>query len=273
MVRRLSVLLVAAAALSVVSGAFGAYPTPFAQQDGKGVFSKDGSLQFVALKSGPDTRLAAMNAKSGAMVRSKTVDGAFGIPTLTQNGERGGLFRDGSKLVLQSMGISNTSKFMVVGTDDLAARETITLDGVYGYDALSPDGSKLYLIQHMTTDDLDHYVVRAYDLNAHTLVPGRIADKTQKGWVMQGFAVSRATSPTGRWVYTLYTNPGGFPFIHALDTVKGVAHCVGLPWRNVNQNAVWDFTLALKGNALKVRYVDGRLYRSVDTRTWKLSTK
>jgi hypothetical protein len=162
---------------------------------------------------------------------------------------------------------------VVVGTDDLSTVDTITLDGVFGFDALSPDGSKLYLIQHMTTDDLNHYVVRAYDLNEHSLMPGRIADKTQKGWVMQGFAVNRIESPNGRWAYTLYVNPGGFPFVHALDTVKGVAHCIGIPWRGVDQSPVFNFKLGLKGNSLKVRWQDGRLYRAIDTRTWKLTTK
>jgi len=270
MLRRLSVLLVVVSALAVVSGAFGAYPTPFASQGAQGVTGADG-VQFTALKSGPDTLVSAL--RNGEAVRSKTVDGAFGIPTLTQNGQMGGLFRDGSTLVLQNMGVKSTSKFLLVKTDDLAARGTISLDGTFGFDALSPDGSKLYLIQHMSTDDINHYVVRAYDLLAGRLLPGRIADRTQKGWVMQGFAVSRATSSTGRWVYTLYVNPGGFPFIHALDTIKSVAHCIGLPWRSLSQDAVFNFTLGLKGHSLNVRWQDGRLYRAIDTRTWKLSLK
>jgi len=269
MLRRLSVLVVFVSALAVVSGALGAYPTPFASQGAQGVAGGDG-LQFTALKSGPDTLVSAV--RDGVTTRSKTVDGAFGIPTLTQNGQTGGLFRDGSTLVLQNMGIKPTSKFLLVKTADLVPRGTISLRGTFGFDALSPDGSKLYLIQHMSTDDINHYVVRAYDLAAGRLLPGRIADRAQKGWVMQGFAVSRATSATGRWVYTLYVNPGGFPFVHALDTVKGVAHCIGLPWRSVDQDAVFQFTLGLKGQALNVRWQDGRLYRAIDTRTWKLSS-
>ena len=57
------------------------------------------------------------------------------------------------------------------------------------------------------------------------------ADKAQAGWVMEGSPMTRATSADGRWVYTLYSRPGGYPFVHALDTVNGVAHCIGLPWR------------------------------------------
>jgi hypothetical protein len=269
MLRRLSVLLVAVSALAAVSAAFGAYPTPFASQGGDGVAGANG-LSFTALKSGPDTLVSAL--RNGDTLRSKRVDGAFGIPMLTQNGQMGGLFRDGSTLVLQNMGMKETSKFVLVKTDDLAARDAISLDGTFGFDALSPDGSRLYLIQHMSTDDINHYVVRAYDLKEHTLLPGRIADRTQKGWIMQGFAVNRVTSPTGRWVYTLYVNPGGFPFIHALDTVKGVAHCVGLPWRAVDQDPVFNFTMGLKGHTLRVHWQDGRTYRVVDTRNWKVST-
>ena len=133
----------------------------------------------------------------------------------------------------------------------------------------------LYLIQHSSTQDIQHYVVRAYDLNAHKLLPGRIADKTQKSWVMQGWAVSRVTSASGRWVYTLYANPGGYPFIHALDTVKGVAHCVGLPWpaTNGDQTQVFNFALALgpQGKTLAVKYSGGMVYRYVNTTNWKVS--
>ena len=68
-------------------------------------------------------------------------------------------------------------------TRNLAVRDSIRLKGAFAYDALSPEGTTLYLIQHSSADDLQHYVVRAYDLAAHRLLPGRIADKTQQGWV------------------------------------------------------------------------------------------
>ena len=38
---------------------------------------------------------------------------------------------------------------------------------------------------------------------------------------MQGWAVAASATANGRWAYTLYANPGGFPFVHALDTVQG----------------------------------------------------
>ena len=270
MFRRLGFLLVVGVALAVVSSALAAYPTPFAVQGGEGLLSKDGSLHFVATKAGANTNLAWVKA-DGSTARSQTVAGKFGVPQLTQNGMLGGLFRDGSAIVLQSVGQAATTQFLVVGTDDLGTRASIDLKGTFGYDALSPDGSKLYLIQHMSVDELDRYVVRAYDMNSRKLLPGRIADRTQKNWIMRGFAVSRVTSDSGRWVYTLYTNPGGYPFVHALDTVRGKAHCVGLPWMSANDAAVWNFQLSLKKQSLLVRYQGGQLFRAIDTKTWKLS--
>ena len=271
MVRRLGLLLVVVGAFVVVPGALAGYPTPFAVQGGTGVLSKDGSLRFLASKAGANTTLRWIKTADGSVAGSQTVAGAFGVPQLTQNGLNGGLFHDGSAIVLQSLGQHATTRFLVIGADDLGTRATIDLNGTFGFDALSPDGSKLYLIQHMSTDELQRYVVRAYDLTSQQLMPGRIADRSQKSWIMRGFAVNRATSKDGRWVYTLYMNPGGYPFVHALDTVRGKAHCVGLPWASADQSAVMRFQLSLNNRSLVVRYQGGQLYRVIDTKTWRLS--
>ena len=264
MFRRLVVL----AALVLPSSALAAYPTPYAQQGNPGVLSTDGTVRFVAYDApGATTTLAAVKASDGSRLRSSTLLGSFGIPMLTYNGVAGGLSHDGKTLILQGVGLPPKTQFTIVGTDDLGVRDTITLNGLFGYDALSPDAKTLYLIQRKASTDLDHYVVRAYDLTARRLLPGRIADRTQKNWVMQGRATARATTADGRWVYTLYQNPGGYPFVHTLDTVKGVAHCVGLPWpaTDVNQFAVNNMQLSIRGRLLKVSN-----YATIDRKTWKV---
>jgi hypothetical protein len=169
------------------------------------------------------------------------------------------------------MGLSSTSRFMVIGTKDLAPQQTITLKGTFGFDALSPDGSKLYLIQHTSSQDIQHYIVRAYNLMTHRLMRGRVADKTQKSWVMQGWAIDRVTSADGRWAYTLYANPGGYPFVHALDTVRGVAHCIGVPWRG-DQNEPWNMKLALNEDARSLAVIrKSGTFVSIDVSTWKIA--
>jgi hypothetical protein len=274
MFRRVGFVLVVLGALAVVQVASGAYPAPFAAQGGEGVLSNDGSLRFVAIGAGESTVVSAIKTSDGSGWRSQTVAGSFGVPMLTQRGPAGGMFRDGGTFVLQSTGYNQATQFMLISTHDLSTRDSIALKGNFAFDALSPDGSKLYLIQHRSEQDVQHYTVRAYDLSAHKLLPGRIADKTQKGWLMQGWPVSRAKSDSGRWAYTLYANPGGMPFIHALDTVKGIAHCVGIPWpaTDRDQNPVFSFALSLKGTKLLVKQNDGRTYRTVNTTNWKVST-
>jgi hypothetical protein len=276
MFRRLGFCLTVLGALVVVSAASAGYPSPYALQGGQGVLSTDGSIRFVAAAAGESTVVRAYKTNGGSTVMtSQSLPGSFGVPMLTPEGAGGGMFRDGSTFVLESVGTHATTEFVLLRTSDLAVRDQITLKGTFAFDALSPDGSKLYLIQHKSVDDINHYIVRAYDLSAHALVPGRIADKTQKGWVMQGWAVDRATTTSGRWAYTLYANPGGFPFIHALDTVKGVAHCVGVPWPQSerNQDRVFSFKLALRGKMLVIKAGTGSTYRVVNTTNWHVSKR
>jgi hypothetical protein len=275
MARRLGSCLVVLVALAAAPSALGAFPGPYGLQDGQGVLSKDGTLRFVASKAGDGTLVSTISTADGTVQRTRMFDGRLGIPTLLYNQPGEGLSRDGKTFVLETAGFADTSRFMLVSTSDLSPVDSFTLKGTYVFDALSPNGSMLYLIQHKTTQDVEHYIVRGYDLRTHTLLPQRIADKTQESWVMQGWAVNRATSPTGRWVYTLYANPGGYPFVHALDTVKAVAHCVGLPWPATNgeQGPVFNFTLGLKGHTLAIRWQGGSIYRYINTTSWKVSKR
>jgi hypothetical protein len=272
MIRRLGFLFVLVGALALPAIASAAYPAPFAVQGGAGLPSLDGSVNFVALNAGANTRITALSAAGDESAPSFTLRGEYGIATLTQSGLTGGLFHDGSAFVAQSLGLKSTSSFVVIGTKDLVPRQTIKLKGTFGFDALSPDGSKLYLIQHTSTQDIQHYIVRAYNLKTHKLLKGRVADKAQKSWVMQGWAVDRVTTSDGRWAYTLYTNPGGYPFVHALDTVRGVAHCIGVPWRG-DQNEPWNMRLALNddGRSLAVNQKYGGTFVSIDVSNWKIS--
>ena len=245
------------AGLAVAGGAYGAYPGTYGLQDGPSL--QRGSLQIRVTNDAGNTRVVTA-------ARSTTVKGSYGIPTMITANTPLGLFHDGSRFVLQSTGIARHTSFVVVRTSDLQPAETISLDGSYAFDAVSPNGRFLYLIEHRSSD-LQHYVVRAYDLDAQRLLPGRIADKSQSSWVMHGWPASRVVTPSGRWVYTLYSNPGGFPFVHALDTVKRVAHCVGFAWHG-DQTQLLRYRLTLSGDRLLLRRPDGTLYRAIDRTTW-----
>jgi hypothetical protein len=86
---------------------------------------------------------------------------------------------------------------------------------------------------------------------------------------MSGWPVTRATSESGRWVYTLYTRPGGRPFVHALDSVHRAAVCVDLPWMR-DQSRLFEMKLRLSKDERKLQL--WRRHRTVwamDTRTFR----
>jgi hypothetical protein len=186
------------------------------------------------------------------------LDGKWGLPRVTLNNGVGGLSADGRTLVLSqdfnpTGSLERESTFLVLGTKPLRVRTTVQLKGDFGFDALSPTGRTIYLIQHVSAENLFRYRVRAYDVVAGSLVKRVIADKRQRDWNMSGYPVARAASANGHWVYTLYSNPDNYPFVHALDTVGRTAVCIGIPWDwTADQQAIDQSTLRIVGNKLMI---------------------
>jgi hypothetical protein len=264
----LLIALTAFAAAPAASAARG--PPQYAQQGGAGVSTPDGKTHFVAVPAGDATLIESIGS-DGSVWNFPSFKGSWGIPMITYR-DPAGLSRDGHTLVVQTLVAGSPTKFLVLNTRTMRVRDQFMLKGNYSFDALSPDASRLYLIQRVDANNYSRYIVRAYDLNTHTLLPGRIADRTQKSWVMQGDALTRTTSLDGRWVYTLYMNNGGNPFIHALDTVKGVAHCIGIPWGSTDQGGLGNVVLTLHDKQLAVHWRSGRSWLNVDTVTWRISS-
>jgi hypothetical protein len=263
----LLISLAAFAAAPAASAAGG--PPQYAMQGGTGVSTLDGKTHFVAVPAGGSTLIETIDA-DGSVWNFPSFKGSWGIPMITYR-DPAGLSQDGRTLVVQSLVAGTPTKFLVLNPRTMQLRSQFTLQGNYSFDALSPDASRLYLIQRVDANNYSRYIVRAYDLRTHTLLPGRIADRTQKSWVMQGDALTRTTSVGGRWVYTLYMNSGGTPFIHALDTVKGVAHCIGIPWASADQGGLGNVVLTLHGKRLAVHWRSGRHWLNVDTASWRIT--
>jgi hypothetical protein len=278
--RRLVLCLAAAGALATAPTAIADGPM-YVTQGGAGVSSHNGAFHYVAVPDGTSgTLLTKIEVPQGQVWSWLPLDGSWGNPSLGAGATPGeGLSRDGRILVLSSTSGPNASpsRFLVVDTRRMRVVHRITLRGSFSYDALSPDGSRLYLIQYAygKQGDLSDYIVRGYDLRAHRLLPGRIADRTQKDWSMHGSPVARTYSAGGRWVYTLYTDPGRYPFVHALDTVRGKAHCIQLPWEeDRNQDGLWNLVLAVRdgGRTLAVHWRNGRPWVRIAVGSWRVSS-
>jgi murein peptide amidase A len=204
----------------------------------------DAPYRYVALS--PNTR-HPLTVVERIDLRDSTIDrwwylrGSWYLPAVAADGTAAG-FADG-KLVLTSsprryppkrtgFAILDTRLFLRHPPTGQAPRHAVTrfsLRGAYGFDAISPDASTMYLIHNLFgRKRRGDYEVRALDTATGRLQPGAIVDPAEPDERMQGSPVSRVASADGRWAYTLYTGSKE-TFLHALDTVTGRAVCVDLP--------------------------------------------
>jgi hypothetical protein len=273
--RRLSLCVVAAVGALVLAPAAFADGPVYVTQGGAGVASHDGAFHYVAVPDGTSgTLLEKIEVAHGQVYVVDALPGSWGIPTIGNGAETGqGLSRDGHTLVLASTSgpFGSPSKFLVVDPTRGKVLRTLTLLGSFSFDALSPDASRMYLIQytHGTSNDLSHYIVRDYDLRTNRLLPGKIADRSEDEKTMAGYAMTRTTSADGRWVYTLYQKPSGEPFVHALDTVGAAAYCIDLP----ANRGLYNIVLSPRngGRTLAVHWRSGRPWLQVAVGTWEIS--
>ncbi len=233
-----------------------------------------GDVRYTATRGGGATTVKAAGS-DGRLLASARIAGAFGIPAVTSAGAAGGLSPDGRLLVLVQPprydGLRRQSRFVVLSTVKLSRVSTVTLPGEFGFDAISPDRRILYVIQHVSSQDLVRYVVRAYDLRAKRLLPQAIVDKREPDETMRGYPVARATSPGGTWVYTLYTKQPGssLTFVHALNAAGRSAFCVDLPAWTGGED-IWNARLRLVGKKLSVVTASGKVFAGIDTRTLRV---
>ena len=165
---RLVAALAVLAFLASGSVALAAGPS-YVSAGGLGVLAPDGKTRYVALPTANKTVIARMSVHGGAVRTWADLDGSWGIPAPTSSASRDGLSRDGRTLIVGRFGTGSPSRFLVIDTRLMRSVDSITLNGDFAFDALSPDASTLYLIQHVDANNINRYVVRAYDLRTHTL--------------------------------------------------------------------------------------------------------
>lgn len=224
-----------------------------------GVTISGSPYRYTALSPGAPgkvTVVARIDREGGRVGRWWSLPGAYGVPAVAYDGVGGGLSADGLTLVLSRFSRTYPpprSRFAILDTrvhlrhpersgehrpDHAITR--VNLRGDFSFDAISPDGSIVYLIHHLPSyrgpDYIVNYEVRALDTASGELLPRPIVDPDEPNERMDGLPITRATSPDGRWAYTLYDGNGGEPFIHALDTVARRAVCIDLPQLEERRN-------------------------------------
>jgi hypothetical protein len=238
-----------------------------------GVVDRGEGVRYVTLWGTSSTLVTAIRVQGGQPLRARPLRGYLGIPLVTYNGTAGGLSGNGKRLAVATYapvpGQSGNTRFVVIDTKSMRTRRSVVLDGSWSFDAISPDGSTLFLTEHITAGKNPRYRVRSYDVRAGVL-HGALVDRLENEQEMGGDPIARASSRDGRWAYTLYARRKDVPFVHALDTTKREAYCIGLPVR-VAYNRQWGLRLRLEGSSLAVR--NGRTsLATIDVASWEVRT-
>ena len=257
---------------------------------GRAMPSHDGTV-FYAL-DGPAQTLRAIDARSGDTKSTIGLPGAFrfvdeGAPAPT------GLSPSGRWLVLAGEA-GDGSAFAVIDTAAARVAATVALDDKFAYDAISDDGTSLYLIEPISTDKARSligyespygYRVRVYDVPSATLVPTPVVDQklasqttndhaqTRVDGIMSGIYQSSVQSRDGNWNFSFYYNPSRGPFIHALHLSARFAFCIlDLPTapKGFEKRLGWSLAIAPANTTMYAANGSLGLVTAIDTETLKV---
>jgi hypothetical protein len=233
-----------------------------------GVTVPAADARYVTLGAQKETLVARISLADARVIGLRYLRGHYTVPAVAYDGTADGLSADARTLVLLEPRASfprKRTRLAVLDTPSLKSRGIVTLRGDYSFDAISPDGTWLYLIHYLSPRDPTRYEVRAYDLERGRLLPEPIVDPRESGEEMRGNPITRTSSTDGRWAYTLYDGAGGHPFVHALDTAGRTARCIDLhelAGRDLN-----GARLAVSGGTLRV-HLGNRAVVAIDTKTF-----
>jgi hypothetical protein len=196
--------------------------------------------------------------------------GNFQVPVVAGDAQAG-LAANGRTAVLIESPASGLTRFAVVDRQEARLVRVISLRGDYGFDATSPDGKKLYVIQYRSRDHRT-YAIQALSTSSARPSLQTVVEKGEPGERMSGLPITRASSPDGTWVYTLYDGSGGHePFIHALAAKDAFTVCIDLD-ALAGRRDLSRLRLTLTPATLTVHRADGKPLVNVSTESFEAAS-
>ena|GEM_PF-433219 len=197
------------------------------------------------------TIVERIDVSDGTVDRWWYLHGSYVIPAVAYDGSPGGLSADGRTLALVSFSRHYPpppTKIAILDTDVYLrhprrpgqqrpqhAIHHLNLQGQFAFQAISPNGSKLYLRHYRTRDRGSVHDRRSDDFDLwvlHTsnggLAPRPLTASNSRR-PLEGLPISGTTSPDGRWAYALFDGDMRLPFLLALDTTMSRVIRVELP--------------------------------------------
>jgi hypothetical protein len=273
--RLLVLLLAAAAATALPAGGLADGPrySLGVVEGWTGVRSPSEPVRYVALRAPGGTVVAAIDTRDGHVERDRGLRGRFGVPLVANDGTAGGVSGRGNRLALATRapypGRGGATTFVVLDTRSLRVRGRVRLEGSWSYDAIAPDGTTLFLTEHLRAGPRPLYRVRTLEVGTGRL-RGALVDRLEGERDMGGDPITRTASAGGRWAYTLYARQGHEPFLHAIDTARRAAYCVDLRL-DVAYDEQWMLRLKLRARGRLLAVTLGpETLATVDTRSWRV---
>lgn len=222
----------------------------------QGVVTEQDGASYRYVTVNPRTRPALtvverIDMSDGAIDRWWYLRGSYVIPAVAYDGSAGGLSADDKTLALVNFTRAYPqppTKVAILDTEVYLrhprrpdqhrpqhAIRYLNLRGRFAFQAISPNGSKLYLRHYRTRDRGSAYDRRSDDFDLWVLDTGngglapRPLTVSDSGRPLEGLPISGTSSPDGRWAYALYDGDMHRPFLLALDTLTGRILRVDLP--------------------------------------------
>jgi hypothetical protein len=159
-----------------------------------------------------------------------------------------------------------TSHFLVIDTSYKTAAKRIDMNGYFQFDAVSNDGQRIYLVEHLPSKG---YYVRDFNVGSGKLDPHIIVDKTDGAAAMSGLRLSGVPSRDGQWLYSVYIREHQGAFIHALNLEGNIAICIDLPgsgYASSGDGFHWSLAMSPDGSHLYAANGAMDLVADIDTR-------
>ena len=193
-------------------------------------------------------------------------------PRSPASGSASGLSADGRTLVLiepRKRFPRARTKFAILDAARLCLRRLLSLRGDFSFDALSPDGRRMYLINYLSPRDEALPRSASTTCRQDACSPKPIVDPSEPPDEMTGLPITR-DEPGRPLGYTLYDG-AEHPFIHALDTMGMRAVCIDLDLGMPRQASAHPLRLHVPPTGSPLRVVAGdrarRTLASVDAQT------
>ena len=244
----------------------------------RAVASPDGSLYY-ALEGSAPTTLRWTDAKTGRAITQLTLAGAYAFANEGAPAPAG--FSPNGRWLVLVGDVGAKSSFAIVDTSLVKLAAFAEVPGPFTYDAMSDDGTSLYLIERITPEAARElpgvnaaysYRVRVYDVPAGKMSETLVVDvklaaqtdgnnaETRLDGIMSGIYQSSVPGRDGRWNFSFYYNPNRGPFIHVLHLDSRSAFCIlDLPLVSGGFEKRLGWSLALTPSGQTLYAVNGPL--------------